>query len=794
MPDYIQADLCKRNLPDALIEEMQLTPMTPDSDAHFLPCYPKCDHGFYIPYQNVEPQQGKQYARRRNLGNLPFDEKGNPVKYSSPLHQNHLYLLPCDSRKLASPKSHNLYVEGEIKAAVLSRVARDLDTADTKYAVIGIGGVWNGDTATEFAALPATDRQHVLFFDADALTNPNVAKAAYRLTAALMAKGASYANIRCASWNPTLGKGIDDVLLASDATAGTELLRDLLRQALPVLRAYPLGIDSACRYLGNPNLAEHQVSQIAAALLAAHKPDGVTKTEIKRLLRQKMTRNAEKAAAKVREQAGAAHVTPPVVFWKETADGVTIDRKRFLAWLAAQGFGILCKSERLLFVRIVDKIMTENRLEHGENIDIKRFTIAYLQRFALDAVENCMLSGHVHYFAPAALTTLPFLTPTFCQDTKSTAYLFFRNGFVVITQTSATLKSYVDLPGVVWEKQILPYDYSGVYTTPATARREPQGDFLRFFEAITAQPLDMTQPISPTNWIRDSEKQAAFVAAYGYLLHGWKNPTTAKAVICNDNTLGKIGADGRTGKSLFARSLKYLKNVTIEAGKTWQPEDRFAFQNVSLDTQIIFIDDISRKFKLEMLYPATTGEMSCEGKGLKKMVIPFEQSAKIIVTGNIPVLNEGDSDEARQWVLPFSRLFSLTYTPEDFFGHQLFTDWQDGDWQDFFDFAIFAIGFYLHHGFTVYVDPEFERARLTYAMPEEVLDFFDGLTLNANHSKEAALSALKDQVDGLTAKMFSKYARIYARAKKYVYSEHRRAGTRADGQRDTNLMWIQFSV
>ena len=752
------AALEKRGLTPEQIEEMGLLDAESDAAREYPTCYPKHDRGILIPYQNIDTP----YARRRNAEPLPQNDKGEDVRYSAPVDENHLYWLPSDTPKTQSPKSVLLWTEGEFKTASLSFAARQLDTKARKYAPIGAGGAWNFQGASNFKEIPASDREHVMFFDADAESNSDVRRAAYRLAALLVQRGASLKNIKAAVWSAEAGKGIDDYLQAQDDAPAA--LTALIDAAQPVVKAYPLDLASAVHYFVVPDLEQQHVSQLASALAAKYKADGITKHDIRKMFRAEMSRlrrRAERAAA-------TSDATPqPVVFWKTANDALTgaekivIDYKQFLEFLADAGFGLLRADDRLIFVRVQDKVVSENLIEHGENISIKWFTIQHLRQQGEAEVENAMLKGHSRYFAPAALNTLPLLSPTFCRDSKDTAFLFFRNGFLTVKKDSACLRPYADLPAHIWNKQISAHEYHGAYANAQNA--ELKGDMLTFFELITSRRQHEAQPLSVENYERDPEKLGAFLSAYGYLLHGYKNVTLARAVLCVDNSLGYNGDDGRTGKSIFCESLKYLKNVQTESGKTWDVDDRFAFQNVTLETQIIFVDDLSPKFDFPALYPPITGDLSCEGKGLRKMIIPFADSAKFVLTSNNPVKGEGASDLARQWVLPFSRFFSMSYTPEMYFGRRLFVDWEDTDWQEFFDFAIYCLSRFLRTGFVPATDAEFQEAKLLSALPDEVFAVFEaeGMAAGGEFVRQDLLHQLPRDFK-VSGKTFTRYLKTFA--------------------------------
>ena len=756
------SDILKRNLTSEQIAEMGLLDAASDAAQTYPTCYPTHDRGILIPYQNIETP----YARRRNSEPLPKNTQGEGVRYSAPVDANHLYWLPDDAAKIQSPKSVLLWTEGEFKTAALSFAARKMDTSARKYAPVGAGGVWNFQGASNFKGIPAADRDHVIVFDADAVSNSDVRKAAYRLAALLVQRGAALKNIKAAIWSADAGKGIDDYLQQQHDPAAA--LTALIDAAQPVITAYPLDLASAVHYLVVPGLEPQHISQLASALAAKYKADGVTKLDIRRMIKSELLALRRRAA---KPDAGG--------FWKTEFDALTgtekvvIDMKQYLEFLADSGFGLLRVDDRLIFVRVQDKVVSENLIEHGENIDVKWFTMDYLRQQGEADVENAMLRGHAHYFAPAALNTLPLLSFKFLRDTKDTAYLFFKNGYLAVTKDSACLTPYAQMPCHIWKRQILAHAYCGAYADAAKCAGL-KGDMLTFFELITSRRVFQSQPLGVDNYERDDAKLGAFLSAYGYLLHGYKNVTLARAVLCVDNSLGNLGDDGRTGKSIFCESLKYLKTVQTENGKTWDIDDRFAFQNVTLDTQVIFVDDIAPKFDFPALYPSITGDLSCECKNIKKMVIPFAESPKFALTSNNPVKGEGASDLARQWVLPFSRFFSMDYTPEMWFGRRLFADWQDADWQDFFDFAIYCISRFLRTGFVPATDAEFQRAKLLNALPDEVLSVFEGAGMadGGVFIREDLLRQLPRKFD-TTGKSFTRYLKIFAAFYGLKYDETR---------------------
>ncbi len=64
-----------------------------------------------------------------------------------------------------------------------------------------------------------------------------------------------------------------------------------------------------------------------------------------------------------------------------------------------------------------------------------------------------------------------------------------------------------------------------------------------------------------------------------HTIHGFKNPSYAKAIILSESNLDTESCDGRTGKGLIVKAIKELKTVTTINAKRIDFSDRFVFQS-----------------------------------------------------------------------------------------------------------------------------------------------------------------------------------------------------------------------
>ena len=74
------------------------------------------------------------------------------------------------------------------------------------------------------------------------------------------------------------------------------------------------------------------------------------------------------------------------------------------------------------------------------------------------------------------------------------------------------------------------------------------------------------------------------------------------------------------------------------------------------------------------------------------------ESPKISITTNYTVKGEGSSHLRRVFEVEMAGYFNDKNTPEDEFGHLLFSDWNDEEWSKFDNFMLRCVQYYLNNG------------------------------------------------------------------------------------------------
>lgn len=306
--------------------------------------------------------------------------------------------------------------------------------------------------------------------------------------------------------------------------------------------------------------------------------------------------------------------------------------------------------------------------------DVKDYVLDYIiENNKPEGVFNLM-SGNLKFFKREFLNILPTQQIDLLKDDKDTAYLFYTNCIVKVSKDKTEELSYADMDLSIWRDQVINRDF---YKTD-----HHSSEFRTFIWKISGE---------------DKGKYRAFKSVIGYLLHSYKDRSNNRAIIFNDETVSDV-PNGRSGKGLFWNALSHLKKVQSLDGKTFDFLNKFPYQNVSTDCQILVFDDVKKKFNFESLFSVITEGITIEYKGKDSIKLDVTQSPKIIITTNYTIGTNSPSANARKYEVEMSSIFSDKYTPVDLFGHELFNDWDGNEWARFDNYCQECIQLYLQNG------------------------------------------------------------------------------------------------
>ena len=426
-------------------------------------------------------------------------------------------------------------------------------------------------------------------------------------------------------------------------------------------------IDSAYKHTANFGTKyyedEERINNIRAKLRR-----GVSKKEIRIQLQDSHldSDTIESVLNKVEEE------NAKQTFWDRNDKGVIrIIHIQFKQFLEDNGFYKYCPEggKNYVFVKV-----TNNLIDHTSEKEIKDFVLNHLLELDDIAVYN-YFADQTRFFREEFLSMLSTIDIYFIADTKSAAYLYYKNCAVKITKDGVSTLDYLDLGGYVWNDHVIDRNFvmCGVSN---------DFDFKKFVSNINGG---------------DEGRIKSMESTLGFLLHGYKNLSFCPAVILNDEVISD-NPEGGTGKGLLMNALSKMKKLVVIDGKSFAFERSFAYQLVSADTQILCFDDVRKHFDFERLFSVITEGLTLEKKNKDAIKIPFAKSPKVALTTNYAIKGAGNSFARRKWELELHQYYTKDYTPLDEFGKLMFGDWNDDDWCEFDNYMIGCLTNYLRTG------------------------------------------------------------------------------------------------
>ncbi|MEW6655183.1 MAG: primase-helicase family protein, partial [Bacteroidota bacterium] len=328
---------------------------------------------------------------------------------------------------------------------------------------------------------------------------------------------------------------------------------------------------------------------------------------------------------------------PKKSFWHITDGKVSIIRNLLIEFLEEEGFGKIFLGKDYIYIQV-----THNIVREVTTVIIKDFVLEYVNEISdtglKSLVREIIIKTAKNLFSDATLECLKTLELDYVEDGKDKVLFFFKNCFVVVTETDVVTRNFEELKGCIWERQLIKRDF---------VKTSTDSDFKQFVK----------------NVCRNNEQRInALKSAIGFLLHSFKDPACTKAIIFLDEKLSD-SAYGRSGKGLIAKAISNIKNVLRIDGKNFRFDKSFPFQSVSPDTQIILFDDVTKKFGFEKLFSIITEGITIEKKNKNEYSIPFERTPKIIITTNHSISGSDDSSTDRQFLIEFSDFYNAKHKP-----------------------------------------------------------------------------------------------------------------------------------
>lgn len=376
------------------------------------------------------------------------------------------------------------------------------------------------------------------------------------------------------------------------------------------------------------------------------------------------------------------------------------------------------------------------------------------------------------------------------KDERHSKFFYYRNGFVEVTKNGYEFKDYSQLTGFIWKNQILDRDF--------IKPDESESFIEKFFKRISGIRDNETG-----EFIFDAERFLSLKTITGYNLHSFTE-TKLFATLLTDAALGQDDEpNGRTGKTLWGKALGQMLNANKDSqvyveinGKNFNPREENRYASAGLETSLIHINDLWRKFNIEALFNDIT-----EGIEVKRLYMDkYTIHAKIVLSSNLSVQINGESAKDRVKIFEFSDYYNSQFNPSTEFGHWFFTDWDAAEWSRFDLFMIrccqqfFEKGVFVANSINIeqrtleeHTSTEFlvwiEEYIVTTVMPEFMFD-----EIYKAEKKELYNRFVNDYEDfknpNFKQKDFTKWVRKYSKSSRHILPIDARKDEKRHGGKD----------
>ena len=325
---------------------------------------------------------------------------------------------------------------------------------------------------------------------------------------------------------------------------------------------------------------------------------------------------------------------------------------------------------------------------------------------------------------------------------------FFKNGTAKVTADEITWspKNQHVFDGCVWEDNVIKHDYKAfkpMFEVAIQKEEEEKYDFeLQVLDSCSSKFFGYLINSSRIYWRKEMEEafatkeerekyQAAHrfdikgeylnekekeeqvlcllskMFALGYVLHQYKSPDRAWALMAMDAKIGENEeCNGRSGKSFFYTLLGILRRKVDMSGRSGNiTRNDHWLDGVDQYTQLLQIDDLDERMPASFFYDIITGSMTVNPKNNHIFTIPFSKSPKIGFTTNYVPSDFDPSSDARLIYMVYSDYYHQRTEYNDYLESRSIRDdfdkviyseaYTEEEWAADLSFAMQCVQFYL---------------------------------------------------------------------------------------------------
>jgi hypothetical protein len=236
---------------------------------------------------------------------------------------------------------------------------------------------------------------------------------------------------------------------------------------------------------------------------------------------------------------------------------------------------------------------------------------------------------------------------------------------------------------------------------------DPDFYFVKFLRDVSRlhwrKELEAGEPLTPDEQKEQDLTLANHLFVIGYLCSEFKDKGRPWVVLTMDNKISEVGtASGRSGKSLIADGLKYVRPMFKIGGRNLDQAESFKFIYDGLTEfhNLIEIDDFAEYGLFQRLYTEITGAREINPKNYARLTLEYAESGKMVISTNYELQSASSSTRARilyQTVSDYYHEISdendyrETRKPDLKFGRKLYDDFSSEEWNKFFNLIAYCI-------------------------------------------------------------------------------------------------------
>lgn len=392
-------------------------------------------------------------------------------------------------------------------------------------------------------------------------------------------------------------------------------------------------------------------------------------------------------------------------FWTINRNHLEIYSAKYIDFLSSRGFAKVYYDKSYIYVRIEDNIADEIIIPH-----INDYINNYLNELNgemelyKEQIREELIGRSGKYFGDTMLANIKPIELSVKNGNKDTGFIYFKKCYVVGKKNeNPEINSYTTLKSPIWRSSILDREFNYVNI------KYQQSEFEQFLWNVSRN---------------NEDRFVSLCSALGYLIHGYKDKSNAKAIIAVDEKISD-NPNGGSGKSLFGEAISHMKNSVRVDCKNFTFKPSFTFQEVEISSEILEFNDAGQNFNFEKLFSVITDDMHIEYKGKTPIRVPFDESPKILISTNYTIPGNGGSYERRMFELEFSDHYNPKHAPIDEFGHNFFEDWDTEEWNRFDNFMLECLMLFLDEGLIPYEKINLDRRKLFDRTSMEFVEYME---------------------------------------------------------------------